>query len=61
MIPLMTWLKKSNDLLPKTSSPIQSFGTIQQNAETEMSFKNSVYTDHGKLAIDPMGNLLGYA
>jgi hypothetical protein len=55
--PIIAALRTSNDKLPKTGLPTESFGTIQENTHL-ISTPTTIYTEHGTIAKRP-GNLLG--
>lgn len=57
--PLMEALKINNNLKPANSLPINTNGTLQQNAKK--SINDVTYDSYGRIRITPAKVLLGYA
>jgi hypothetical protein len=57
--PLMEALKINNNLKPANSLPINTNGTLQQNAKK--SIHDVIYDSYGRIRITPEKILLGYA
>lgn len=59
--PIMAAMKSGNDHLPKNTLPIDTNGTIQQNAEEKKLPKVTLYNAHGILKKTDPNSLIGYA
>ncbi len=57
--PLIKTIIDSNDSLPKNTLPIDSNGTVLQNAQK--SVNDVIYNNYGKILKDYQNNLIGYA
>lgn len=57
--PLIKTIIDSNDSLPKNTLPIDSNGTVLQNAQK--SVNDVIYNNYGKILKDYQKNLIGYA
>lgn len=57
--PLIKTIINSNDNLPKNTLPIDSNGTVLQNAQK--SVNDVIYNNYGKILKDYQKNLIGYA
>lgn len=57
--PLMAALKTQNDQLPKNTLPVDSMGTIQENAHNVPQV--SLYNAHGLLDNKKPNSLIAYA
>lgn len=57
--PLVKAIIESNDSLPKNNLPIDTNGTLVQNAKK--SINDVVYNNYGKILKDYQKNLIGYA
>jgi hypothetical protein len=57
--PLIKTIIDSNDNLPKNTLPINSNGTVLENAKK--SVNDVVYNNYGKILKDYQKNLIGYA
>lgn len=57
--PLIKTIINSNDNLPNNTLPIDSNGTVLQNAQK--SVNDVIYNNYGKILKDYQKNLIGYA
>jgi hypothetical protein len=54
-------MKASNDQLPKNDLPVDTNGTIQQNAEAAAHPKLTIYNAHGIITSDKPNTILVHA
>ena len=59
--PLVAAMNANNDRLPNNSLPVDTSGTIQQNAEKQAKPAPAIYNAHGILRTGEPNTLLGYA
>jgi len=59
--PILAAMKASNDQLPKNDLPVDTNGTIQQNAEAAAHPKLTIYNAHGIITSDKPNTILVHA
>ncbi len=59
--PLIAAMNANNDTLPKNALPINTQGTIQENADNQVKVNVVTYNAHGILKSKNPNSLLGYA
>jgi hypothetical protein len=61
LAPIIEAMRTNNDKRPKNSLPIDTYNTIQSNADTAAIAEVTLYNAHGILKSPNPNSLIGYA